>query len=116
MKNAKVAVFVAGIDLARPETKGTVLIKNAEQLKNYSREEEKQMEKIVKEIADSGAKVVVSGAAISELAMHYLERYKLMAVKTTSKFMLRRVCKATGATALVRVVLKPPRCCSLLIR
>lgn len=102
--NAKVAVFVAGIDLAKPESKGTVLIKTAEQLKNYTLEEEKQMEKIVKEIADSGAKVVVSGAAISELALHFLERYKLMAVKVTSKFNLRRVCKATGATALVRLV------------
>lgn len=100
------AVFVAGIDFAKPESKGTVLIKTAEQLKNYTREEEKQMEKIVKEIADSGATVVVSGASISEIAMHYLERYKLMAVKVTSKFNLRRVCKATGATALVRMVLQ----------
>ncbi len=51
-------------DMAKPETKGTVLIKNAEQLRNYTKDEEGQMESIVKSIADSGANVIVSGNAI----------------------------------------------------
>ncbi len=39
----------------------------------------------------------------SDIAMHFIERYKLACVKVTSKFQLRRICKAVGATALVRL-------------
>jgi T-complex protein 1 subunit theta len=101
--NAKVAVFASGIDSAKTETKGTVVLHNAEELLNYNKSEEKYMEEIVRQIADSGAKVVVSGGPISEMAMHFIEKFKMMAVKVQSKFDLRRLCKATGATAIVRL-------------
>jgi len=61
------------------------------------------MEEIVKGISQVGVKVIVSGAGVSELAMHFIERYKMMVVKCPSKFNLRRICQATGASALVRL-------------
>jgi len=61
------------------------------------------LEEIVKKIAESGVNVLVSGGAIGELALHFLERYKIMAVKVMSKFELRRICRAIGATPLVRL-------------
>jgi T-complex protein 1 subunit theta len=45
-ENAKVGVFTCGIDIAQTETKGTVLMKNAEDLLNFSTGEEKHMEKV----------------------------------------------------------------------
>ena len=48
--------------------------------------------------------VVVSGGAVSDIALHFLERAKMMVVKEGSKFNLRRICRATGARPLVRVV------------
>lgn len=59
---------------------------------------------IVRKISESGAKVVVSGAVIGEMALHFIERYKMMAVKILSKFELRRLCQAVRATPLVRLV------------
>lgn len=50
---------------------------------------------------DSGATVVVSGGNFGEMALHFLDKYGLMAVKVPSKFDLRRVCRATGAVALM---------------
>jgi chaperonin GroEL (HSP60 family) len=44
VSNAKIAVFVNGIDIPKPENKATVLIKTAEQLKKFSKEEEQEME------------------------------------------------------------------------
>ena len=38
-----------------------------------------------------------------EMAQHFLEKYELMCLKITSKFELRRICGATGATACVRL-------------
>jgi len=54
----------------------------------------------------SGAKVVVAGGSISEIALHFIEKYGMMAIRCPSKFELRRLCKATGAATLVRV--SPP--------
>ncbi|CAO3645036.1 unnamed protein product [Cunninghamella blakesleeana] len=100
---AKVAVFTCPLDIAQTETKGTVLIHNAQEMLNFSKDEEKQMEKIFQELADAGVKVVVSGAGIGELALHYLNRFNIMAVKVLSKFDLRRLCRVVGATALARL-------------
>jgi T-complex protein 1 subunit theta len=101
--NAKVAVFAGGIDLPKPETKDNVLITTPEELMNYSKSEEKAIEEIVRKISESGAKVVVSGAVIGEMALHFIERYKMMAIKLLSKFELRRLCQAVRATPLVRL-------------
>jgi T-complex protein 1 subunit theta len=105
---AKVAVFGCGIEAAAPETRGTVVIKSADELKAYNKGEEKMMEDAIRGIADSGAKVVVAGGSISEIAMHFIEKYGMLAVKIASKFELRRLCKAVGATAQVRVGAPPP--------
>jgi len=103
VKMGKLAIFAAGIENAKPETKDTVLIKNAEQLLDYNKGEERAMEDVVNKLVDAGVNVVVSGGAISEIAMHFLERHKMMVVKVLSKFELRRIAKAVGATPLVRL-------------
>ncbi|XP_051129330.1 T-complex protein 1 subunit theta-like [Andrographis paniculata] len=103
MEKAKVAVFVGGVDTTATETKGTVLIHNAEQLENYAKTEEAKVEELIKAVADSGAKVIVSGAAVGEMALHFCERYKLMVLKISSKFELRRFCRTTGAVALLKL-------------
>ncbi|KAJ3110224.1 T-complex protein 1 subunit theta [Phlyctochytrium bullatum] len=105
---AKVAIFSCGIDVALTETKGTVLIKNAEEMLNFSKGEEKKLEAAIKELADAGVKVVVSGSGIGELALHFLNRFNLLAVKVLSKFDLRRLCKVTQATALTRLGVPTP--------
>ena len=72
----------------------------------------------VKAIAETGCRVVVSGGKFGELALHFLNKYNIMAVRlgdtlclnkecahrfgchrVLTKFDLRRVCKATGTTA-----------------
>ncbi|KAI3990311.1 hypothetical protein MKX01_037650 [Papaver californicum] len=72
----KIAVFVGGVDTSATETKGTVLVHSAEQLENYAKTEETKVEELIKSVADSGAKVIVSGAAVGEMALHFCERYK----------------------------------------
>ncbi|KAL6137892.1 hypothetical protein ACLB2K_063181 [Fragaria x ananassa] len=103
MQKAKVAVFAGGVDTSATETKGTVLIHNAEQLENYAKTEEAKVEELIKAVADSGAKVIVSGAAVGEMALHFCERYKLMVLKISSKFELRRFCRTVGAVAMLKL-------------
>lgn len=103
VEKGKVAVFVQGVDTSATETKGTVLIHSAEQLENYAKSEEAKVEELIKAVADSGAKVIVSGGAVGDMALHFCERYKLMVLKISSKFELRRFCRTTGAVALLKL-------------
>lgn len=103
VEKGKVAVFAQGIDTSATETKGTVLIHSAEQLENYAKSEEAKVEELIKAVADSGANVIVSGGAVGDMALHFCERYKLMVLKISSKFELRRFCRTTGAVALLKL-------------
>jgi T-complex protein 1 subunit theta len=100
---AKVAVFTCGLDISQTETKGTVLLHNAKELSTFSSGEEKQLELIVRQIADAGVQVVVTGSTVGELAMHYLNRFGILIIKILSKFELRRLCRLLGATPLARM-------------
>jgi T-complex protein 1 subunit theta len=44
--NAKVAVYTCGIDISQTETKGTVLLRNADEMLNFTSGEEKHMEMV----------------------------------------------------------------------
>merc|ERR1719298_336644 len=85
------------------ETKGTVLLKSAAELKAYSNSEEESLEAIIKAIADAGTKMIICGQAVGELVLHFIEKYGMMVMKCPSKFELRRICRTTGAAPLVRM-------------
>merc|ERR1719468_1356769 len=82
---------------------GTVLIKSAAELTDFSRGEETQLENQIKAIADAGTGVIVSGGKIGDMALHYINKYNMLAVRLTSKWDIRRLAKATGAIALPRL-------------
>ncbi|ERM93549.1 T-complex protein 1 subunit theta [Amborella trichopoda] len=103
VEKAKVAVFSGGVDTSATDTKGTVLIQSAEELENYAKTEEAKVEELIRAVAESGAKVIVSGGAVGEMALHFCERYKLMVLKISSKFELRRFCRTSGAVALLKL-------------
>ena len=105
-KDAKIAIFACGMEASATEAKGTVLMKSAEELKSYNKTEETKMEEIIKGIAETGVEVVATGGTISDMALHFMNRYNLVAIKIASKWELRRLCQATNSTALVR--LGPP--------
>nr|KAF6477257.1 chaperonin containing TCP1 subunit 8 [Molossus molossus] len=85
---------------------GTVLIKTAEELMDFSKGEEQLMEAQVRAVADTGANVIVTGGKVADMALHYANKYSIMLVRLNSKWDLRRLCKTVGATALPR--LTPP--------
>jgi T-complex protein 1 subunit theta len=101
--DAKIAVFNANIEMQQGETKGTILFKNADELENYSKSEEDKFEQFIKGLADAGIKVVVGSGSISEIAVHFFEKYKIMAIKIMSKFELKRIARAVGAVPIVNL-------------
>ena len=66
------------------EKKGTVLLKNVEELKNFTKTEEAQLYNAVKAIAESVAKVLVCGGKMSDLGLDYANKMGLMTVRYSS--------------------------------
>lgn len=99
----KVAVFACPLSASRTETKGTVLLHDAKEMLSFSKGEEAILAGQIAAIASSGARVLVTGEQISDLALHFIDRAGLVAVRIPSKFDLRRLCRALGATPLARL-------------
>ena len=74
---------------------------NASELENYSRTEEDKFEVFIKGLADAGIQVVVGSGSMSEMAV--FEKYKIMAIKIMSKWELKRIARAVGATPIVKL-------------
>ena len=106
--NAKVAVFNSNIEMNQGETKGTVLLTTANELENYTRSEEERFEGIIKGLAEAGVSVVVCSGAMSETAVHFFEKYKIMALKIMSKWELKRIARAVGATPIIKLETPKP--------
>jgi len=104
VKDAKMAVFSCPLDSMATETKGTVLIKSADELSDFSKGEEDLLESQIKSIHDAGCNVIVTGGKAADMAVHFCNKYNIMVVRLMSKFDLRRLCKATQATALPRLI------------
>lgn len=100
---AKVAVFSIGIENAGPETSGTVLIKNANELLNFTKGEEARMEEFVKSLVTAGVDAIITGGNVQDIALHFLNKYRILVIKCTSKYELRRLCDTLNATALSRM-------------
>lgn len=105
-EKAKIALYSCPVDITQTETKGTVLIKTADELKNFSKGEESLLEEQIKAIAETGTKVIVAGGKFGDMALHFINKYNMMAVRLNSKFDLRRLAKTVNGTVLPR--LTPP--------
>ena len=81
--DAKICVYGIPLDSVTTETKGTVLLKSAEELKAYNNSEEEALEKVIADIAATGVNMLVCGQAVGELALHYLEKYKICLLYTS---------------------------------
>lgn len=101
LTDAKIAVFTCSIEPVDTETKGTVLITNADQLLKYNNTEEKEIEKLIKDLKDGGVSVVITGGSINDMAQHFLAKFNMLAIRVSSKFELRRICRSTKSRPLV---------------
>ena len=99
-RNAKVALYTAPFDISQTETKGTVLLHNAQEMLDFSKGEEQRMEKFVKELKDAEIGVVVCGSGLGSLALHYLNKFGILAFRVASKFDLQRLSRVTSSTLL----------------
>lgn len=89
VRDAKVAIYTCDFEMGQAETKGTVLLTSAQELLDYNKGEERNLEQKVKDIVDKGVNVVVS-TKFGEVAAHFLDKYNVMMVKVGLGIVLGR--------------------------
>eukprot|EP00484_Ammonia_sp_Unknown_P028178 CAMPEP_0197024862 /NCGR_PEP_ID=MMETSP1384-20130603/5337_1 /TAXON_ID=29189 /ORGANISM="Ammonia sp." /LENGTH=586 /DNA_ID=CAMNT_0042453319 /DNA_START=104 /DNA_END=1864 /DNA_ORIENTATION=+ len=100
-ESTKVAIFTCSLDSTQTETKGTVILHDDKELMNYNQSEEDFIQGVIKQLKDMGVGVVIVGEKISEMALHYIDKYGLVALRLMSKWTLRRLCRAVRARPVV---------------
>lgn len=102
VKDARVAIYSCDFESTQSETKGTVLLKSAAEFTSYTRSEETLLETKVQAIANTGVNVIAA-PKFDEVALHFCDKYKIMTIRSQSKFELRRIARATGAVGLAKM-------------
>ena len=104
INNCNTAVFTCPLESTQTETKGTVLLHNANELLNYTKSEEEWMNNYIKKLKyELNIGLLIIGEKISEIALHYIDKYKLVAIRLSSKWTLRRLCRTLNSRPIVQL-------------
>ena len=96
VKNAKIALLDAALEIKNPETDTKVQISDPSQLQAFLDQEEKILKKMVEKVVNSGANVVVCQKGIDDLVQHFLAKNNIYAVRRVKKSDMDRLARATN--------------------
>ncbi len=97
LKNAKIALLDAALEVKETETSAEIRITDPTQLQAFIEQEGKMLKDMVEKVAKSGANVVLCQKGIDDLAQHYLSKKGIMATRRVKKSDMDKLAKATGA-------------------
>ncbi len=97
VKQAKIALLDAAIEVKSPETDAKIQITSPDQLQGFLDQEEKILKDMVDRIAQSNATVLLCQKGIDDLAQHYLAKAGIYAVRRIKKSDMDKLARATGA-------------------
>ncbi|MDR2830462.1 MAG: TCP-1/cpn60 chaperonin family protein [Methanobrevibacter sp.] len=103
VENAKIALLKYPIELKDLESDGKIKIKDPSQIQAFIDNEEEMIKDLVNKVIDSGANVLFSQKGIDDLALHYLSKAGIFAIKRVKKSDIKRLEKATGAKLVTSV-------------
>ncbi|KAI5189631.1 T-complex protein 1 subunit theta [Nematocida minor] len=92
----KTAIYTCPLNISNMDTKGTVLLKNAEDLLTYAQDDEKTTRDFVDRLTANGVGLIVCNGSVDNLILDYLNEKKVIVLKIHSKFDQRRLCMLFG--------------------
>ncbi len=97
IKNAKIALLDAALEIKSPETDTKVQISTPEQLQGFLDQEEKIIRNMADKVLKSKANVVICQKGIDDVAQHYLAKAGVYAVRRVKKSDMDKLARATNA-------------------
>jgi archaeal chaperonin len=103
IESAKIALLNAKLEIEKTEFDAKININNPDQMHLFIEEEEKMLKDMVSQIQKTGANVLFSEKGIDDVALHYLAKSGIAAVKNVSSGDLEKLSKATGAKIVASI-------------
>ncbi len=100
VRDAKVAVLGFELKVKKTEISAKLSITSPEKLREFMEAEEREIKDVVERLAEAGAKVVFCQKDIDDMALHFLAKKNIMAVKSVSEKDIKAIAKATNAVIL----------------
>ena len=97
IKNAKIALLDAALEVKETETDAQIQITDPIKLQEFIDQEERMLKNMVEKTAASGANVVLCQKGIDDVAQHYLAKKGILADRRVKKSDMEKLAKATGA-------------------
>jgi thermosome len=98
VRNAKIALVNAKLEIEKTEFDAKININSPDQMKLFLDEEESMLREMTESVVKSGANVVFCEKSIDDLALHFLAKKNIMAIKNVSSGDMEKLAKATGGT------------------
>jgi len=103
IENAKIALLNAKLEIEKTEFDAKINIDRPDQMKAFLDEEERMLKEMVDKVVESGANFVFCEKSIDDIALHFLAKKGIAAVKNMSSGDMEKVAKATGAKIVASV-------------
>lgn len=103
VKNAKIALVNAAVEVEKTETDAKINISSPEQLQMFLDQEEKILKELADKIAETGATVLFCQKGIDDLAQHYLAKHNILAVRRVKKSDMEKLTKAAGGRIVTSI-------------
>ncbi|MBC7129741.1 TCP-1/cpn60 chaperonin family protein [Candidatus Bathyarchaeota archaeon] len=103
INNAKIALLNAKLEIEKTEFDAKINIESPEQMKMFLDEEERMLREMVDKIAEVGANVVFCEKGIDDVALHFLAKKGILAVKNVSSSDMEKLARATGGKIVASV-------------
>ena len=97
VKNAKVALIDREIEIKKTEMDANIQIKTPDQMQAFLDQEENMLRDMVEKITATGANVVLCQKGVDDVAVHFLAKKGVYAVRRVSESDMKKIAKATGA-------------------
>jgi thermosome len=100
---AKIALLNEKLEIEKTEFDAKINIESPDQIKLFLDEEERMLREMVDAVTKAGANVVFCEKGIDDMALHFLAKAGVLAVKSVSSGDMEKLSRATGGKILASV-------------
>ncbi|MEM2942628.1 MAG: thermosome subunit beta, partial [Candidatus Bathyarchaeia archaeon] len=103
IKNPKIALLNAAVEVEKTEFSAEIRISDPEQMKAFLDEETKILKGMVEKVKSSGANVLLCQKGIDDVAQHFLAKEGIMAVRRIKESDMEKLARATGGKIVTNI-------------
>jgi thermosome len=103
VESAKIALLNEKLEIEKTEFDAKINIESPDQMQLFLDEEERMLKEMVAAVTKSGANVVFCEKGIDDMALHFLAKADVFAVKSVSSSDMEKLARATGGKILSSV-------------